>query len=112
MSAPNLRRVDPAQHGRCAAGPRSGFDTWMTGAWGGARAHAARTVVWTEAMPDTPLRPDELETYKTDVQTDDVAPETPAPTPGTDSRPWIVIGVVALVVFVLLIVLALGQVLV
>ena len=79
---------------------------------GSVTARAARNVVWTQAMPDTPLRPDELETYKTDVQTDDVAPETPAPTPGTDARPWIAIGVVALIVFVLLIVLALGQVLV
>jgi hypothetical protein len=87
------------------------FDTPMTDGWRGKAARPARNVVWTQAMPDTPLRPDELETYKTDVQTDDVAREHPAPTPGTDSRPWIVVGVVALGVFVLLIVLALGQVL-
>jgi hypothetical protein len=87
------------------------FDTRMTDGWRGKAARPARNVVWTQAMPDTPLRPDELETYKTEVQTDDVARERRAATPGTDSRPWIVVGVVALGVFVLLIVLALGQVL-
>jgi hypothetical protein len=60
-------------------------------------------------MPDTPLRPDELDTYRTDVQTAEVADEAPAGTPGADARPWIVVGVVLLVVFVAAIVLAVAQ---
>jgi hypothetical protein len=62
-------------------------------------------------MPDTPLRPDELDTYRTDVQTEDVAPEPPTGTPGADARPWMAIGLAILVVFVAMIILALAQVL-
>jgi hypothetical protein len=58
-------------------------------------------------MPESPLRPDELDTYRTEVQTEDVAPEPPAGTPGADARPWIVIGLAILVVFVAMIILAL-----
>ena len=60
-------------------------------------------------MPDTPLRPDELETYKTDVQTED-EPEPAGVTPGSDARPWVVVGLALLVAFVVVILLALAQV--
>jgi hypothetical protein len=59
-------------------------------------------------MPDTPLRPDELDTYKTDVQTDAEAADSSAPTPARDSRPWIVLGLVLLVVFLLTLVVAIS----
>jgi hypothetical protein len=52
------------------------------------------------AMPDTPLRPDELETYKTDVQTEAESTDSDIPTPGTDSRPWVALGLVLFVVFI------------
>jgi hypothetical protein len=58
------------------------------------------------ALPDTPLRPDELETYKTDVATEAEALDTGAPTPGADARPWLGLGIGLLVVF--LVALALG----
>ena len=51
-------------------------------------------------MPDTPLRPDELDTYKTDVQTDAEAPESGGITPSRDTRPWIALGLVLLALFV------------
>ena len=60
-------------------------------------------------MPDTPLRPDELETYRTKVQTEDVAPDPPDGTPGADARPWIAVGAVVLVVFVAAMLLAVAQ---
>jgi hypothetical protein len=52
------------------------------------------------AMPDTPLRPDELGTYKTDVLTEAEAADSPIPTPRADSRPWVAIGLVLLVIFI------------
>ena len=55
-------------------------------------------------MPDTPLRPDELEMYKTDVQTDAEAPDTGVPTPGGDARPWMLLAVVVLVIFVVMLI--------
>jgi len=61
-------------------------------------------------MPDTPLRPDELDTYKTDVATDAEEPDTAAPTPAGDARPWIRIGFAFLVLFVLVIVLGLAMI--
>jgi hypothetical protein len=51
-------------------------------------------------MPDTPLRPDELPTYKTDVETDAEAPDPTVPSPGGDPRPWMVAAIVLLVLFV------------
>ena len=58
-------------------------------------------------MPDTPLRPDELETYKTDVQTPEVS-DRQAPTPGHDARPWIALGLILLIIFILALVVALS----
>ena len=51
------------------------------------------------ALPDTPLHPDELETYKTDVQTEAEAEDEDLPTPGQDARPWLGFGLGLLVVF-------------
>ena len=59
-------------------------------------------------MPDTPLRPDELDTYKTDVATESEAPDPPVPTPGGDARPWLVLGLVLLGVFVVALLAALA----
>jgi hypothetical protein len=59
-------------------------------------------------MPDTPLRPDELDTYKTDVATDAEDPDPRVPTPGGDARPWLVLGLVLLVVFVVALLAALA----
>ncbi len=64
----------------------------------------------TVGMPDTPLRPEEMETYKTDVATDAEAPDPTVPTPGGDARPWIRIGVLLLVLFVAVIVLGLAMI--
>ncbi len=64
---------------------------------------------WNGGMPDTPLRPDEQSTYATDVQTEDVKPEAPAASPVSDARPWIALGVVMLVVFIVAFVMAIGQ---
>jgi hypothetical protein len=55
-------------------------------------------------MPDTPLRPDELDTYGTDVQTDAEAPDPKTP----DARPGVLIGLALLVVFVIALVAALA----
>jgi hypothetical protein len=57
-------------------------------------------------MPDTPLRPDELETYKTPVQTESEASD--GTTQGRDARPWIGFGLVLLVLFVLMLLAAIG----
>jgi hypothetical protein len=57
-------------------------------------------------MPDTPLRPDELETYKTDVLTAAEEPDPALPTPGGDSRPWVGLGIVLLVLFLVVLVAA------
>ena len=55
-------------------------------------------------MPDTPLRPDELETYKTPVQTESEASDGATP----DSRPWVAVGLVLLVLFVLMLLAAIA----
>jgi hypothetical protein len=57
-------------------------------------------------MPDTPLRPDELETYKTDVQTASEASDDAGPTPAGDARPWMALGLVLLVIFILALLVA------
>jgi ABC-type Na+ efflux pump permease subunit len=57
-------------------------------------------------MPDTPLRPDELETYKTPVQTASEASDDA--TPGRDSRPWIAFGLVLLVLFIVMLLAAIA----
>ena len=57
-------------------------------------------------MPDTPLRPDELETYKTPVQTESEASDGAAA--GPDARPWIAVGLILLLVFVLMLLAAIA----
>lgn len=61
-------------------------------------------------MPDTPLRPDELEAYKTDVQTEAERPDpsSPSASPGNDARPWILLGLILLAVFVVALLAALA----
>ena len=63
-------------------------------------------------MPDTPLRPDELETYKTDVETASEATDDTGLTPASDARPWMALGLVLLVVFVLALLVAVSFLLV
>jgi len=58
-------------------------------------------------MPDTPLRPEELETYKTDVQTESEASDADPIGPNLDARPWVALGMVLLVLFVLALAVAL-----
>jgi hypothetical protein len=51
---------------------------------------------------DSPLRPEELETYRTEQGHEasiDEDGDTPAVTPGAEPRPWIVVGIVLLVIF-------------
>ena len=57
-------------------------------------------------MPDSPLKPDELATYKTDVATEAESPDGDAPTPGEDARPWMGFGLALLAIFVLAMTLA------
>ena len=52
-------------------------------------------------MPETPLRPDEMDTYKTAVQTQSEASDADADEPGRDSRLWIALGLVLLVLFIM-----------
>ena len=54
-----------------------------------------RTLPRRPALPDTPLRPDELETFKTDVATEAEAPDRAS----ADARPWILVGFVLLGIF-------------
>ncbi len=56
-------------------------------------------------MPDTPLRPDELETYKTPVQTES---EASGRGYARFSRPWVAVGLVLLVLFVLMLLAAIA----
>jgi hypothetical protein len=51
---------------------------------------------------DSPLRAEELETYRTEQGHEasiDEDGDTPAITPGAEPRPWIMIGIVLLVIF-------------
>jgi hypothetical protein len=57
-------------------------------------------------MPDTPLRPDELDDYKTEVQTDEVVADDTRSAPDEDQRPWVMVGMVLLGAFVLALVVA------
>ena len=59
-------------------------------------------------MPDTQLRPDELEEYRTEVQTAEVARDDHRSPPDENQRPWVMIGMVLLGVFVVAIVLAIA----
>ena len=59
-------------------------------------------------MPDTHLRPDELDDYKTDVQTAEVARDDDRTPPDENQRPWVMIGIVLLGIFVLAMVVAIG----
>ena len=63
---------------------------------------------FTRVMPDTPLRPDELPDYKTEVQTAEVQEEAPAASPAGNQHPWVLIGMVLLGIFVVVMVLAIG----
>jgi hypothetical protein len=59
---------------------------------------------------DRPLRPDEDE-YRTEQATPEVAPsgdplEPESAAPGSDSRPWLMVGMVLLGIFVVLLVYA------
>jgi hypothetical protein len=56
-------------------------------------------------MPDTPLRPDELDDYKTEVQTNEVVADDTRTPPDEDQRPWVLVGMVLLGVFVVVLVL-------
>ena len=62
-------------------------------------------------MPDTPLKPTEFDTYRTDVATAAEARDTDSPTPGQDARPWMGFGLVLAMIFGLALVLALLAVL-
>jgi len=50
-------------------------------------------------MPETPLRPDEMATYKTAVQTESEASDADAHKPGRDVRVWIALGLILLAIF-------------
>jgi hypothetical protein len=52
-----------------------------------------------DVMSGSPLRPEELDDYGTDVATDDDPPERPGVSPAAEPRPWLVLGLVLLVVF-------------
>jgi hypothetical protein len=51
------------------------------------------------SMNESPLRPDENE-YRTEVDTESYPPEPGNPVPAAEPRPWIVIALALLVVFV------------
>ena len=49
-------------------------------------------------MPDTPLEAEEYDTYGTEIDTED-EPEPTGASPASNPRPWILAGLVLLVVF-------------
>ena len=53
-----------------------------------------------EGIGDTPLRPEERPTDRTDPSAGDASTITDGVSPAAEPRPWIAIGVVLLVVFV------------
>jgi hypothetical protein len=57
-------------------------------------------------MSETPLRPDEPSTDRTDVDPELEQPEPAGITPGSDPRPWIGVGVVLAAVFVATLIMA------
>ena len=59
-------------------------------------------------MPDTHLRPDELDDYKTEVQTSEVARDDDRTPPDENQRPWVMIGIVLLGIFVVAMFVAIG----
>jgi hypothetical protein len=59
-------------------------------------------------MPDTPLRPDEYSTYRTEVDTEGERPEPADLRPASDPRPWIGVGVVLAALFVAMLVLGIA----
>jgi len=59
-------------------------------------------------VPDTPLQPHELDTYKTDVQTEAESPDLDIPTAGQDARPWVALGIVLLGLFVVTLIAAIA----
>jgi hypothetical protein len=62
----------------------------------------------TSGMPDTQLRPDEYDDYKTEFQTSEVMADDERSAPDEDQRPWVMIGMVLLGLFVVALVVAIG----
>jgi hypothetical protein len=65
--------------------------------------------VQAEGIGDTPLRPDERPTYRTDPSAGDASTVTDGVSPAAEPRPWIAIGVALLVVFVAILAWAVVQ---
>lgn len=57
-------------------------------------------------MPDTHLRPDELDDYKTEVQTSEVMADDERSAPDENQRPWVMVAMFLLGIFVLVMVVA------
>jgi hypothetical protein len=55
--------------------------------------------VQADGVGDSPLRPDERDTYRTDPAAGDGASDREGVTPAAEPRPWIAIALVLLVVF-------------
>jgi hypothetical protein len=62
----------------------------------------------TAGMPDTQLRPDEYDDYKTEVQTSEVMADDERSAPDEDQRPWVMIGMVLLGFFVVALIAAIA----
>ena len=65
--------------------------------------------VQTEGIGDTPLRPEERPTYRTDPSAGDASTVTDGVSPAAEPRPWIAIGVALLVVFIAILAWAVVQ---
>jgi hypothetical protein len=65
--------------------------------------------VQAEGIGDSPLRPEERPTYRTDPSAGDASTVTDGVSPAAEPRPWIAIGVVLLVVFVAILAFAVVQ---
>jgi hypothetical protein len=62
--------------------------------------------VQTDGVGDSPLRPDEYETYRTDQAAGDGSEDAVDASPGSEPRTWIIAGVVLFMVFVVILVWA------